>query len=547
MVQLQPSERRRFPRAPVPTPIEFQSDLGLESAVASDLSAGGMRVSTRTALALGSDVWIKFKPPATHRPMFFQGRVVRLETDTQNPGEHDGFAVGFVDPVGTATEELDRLVRRYLIENGLEPTPPSPAALEPTPSDASAPGPKSVAIRYRTEREFVDAYTQQLCDARIELQAPEAWPAGTPVEVELELPNYYEILRLETQIEGVREFTFTATAGRARGASGEILHRARILDPTSEAMRFVHGFASVFLGSRSSARVRAEPDEVHEAPVADTPVAAATASAAVPVFEGTNAARAASATVAATASPTPATSADLTALIAEALSALDAHALDAWKAPRTAASEDVSSTEPSVDSRETQRIENIEDLVARSFPSASARPADGRATPSPAPAPRTELASEASLAAARLRVSGKSASEWAALLADEDPDQRAAAASALGKLGSTAAFAVMALVVALDDADPRVRRAAAWALGDIGHGASEAVPALMDRLADADARVRWRAVRALRAIGPAASLAVPELSRALTDEDDRVRQWAETALHDLASIGSEASLSLSSV
>jgi hypothetical protein len=37
------------------------------------------------------------------------------------------------------------------------------------------------------------------------------------------------------------------------------------------------------------------------------------------------------------------------------------------------------------------------------------------------------------------------------------------------------------------------------------------------------------------------------LSRALADEDDRVRQWAETALAELASIGSEASLSGSSV
>lgn len=543
MVQLQPSERRRFPRVPVPTPIEFQSDLGLESAVASDLSAGGMRISTRTALALGSDVWVKFKPPATLRPMFFQGRVVRLETGTQNPGELDGLAVGFVDPVGAATEELDRLVRRYLIENGLETPPASTSTQDPMPSEVVASGPKSVAIRYRTEREFVDAYTQQLCDARIELLAPEAWPVGTAVEVELELPNYYEILRLEAQIESTR--AATAAGSRARGAPAEILHRARILDPTSEAMRFVHGFASVFLGSRSSAstsaRAPTETDAVHQAPVALAQAAASAAPTAARVESTADAA------VAGTTSPSPDTPADLTALIAEALSALDAHALDAWKAPSAGASEGPTSTDSSTAARETQRIENIADLVAKSFPRSAAPPPDPRSEPSPAPAPRTAVGREASLAAARLRVSGKSASEWAALLADEDPDQRAAAASALGKLGSTAAFAVAALAVVLDDSDPRVRRAAAWALGDIGHGASEAVPALTDRLSDADARVRWRAVRALRAIGPAASLAVPELSRALTDEDDRVRQWAETALHDLASIGAEDSLSLSSV
>ncbi|MFN7950362.1 MAG: HEAT repeat domain-containing protein [bacterium] len=541
MVQLQSAERRRFPRAPVTTPVEFQSELGLETAVASDLGAGGMRVSTRTALTLGSDVWIKFKPPATLRPMFFQARVVRLGPDTQNPGEHEGFAVGFVDPTGSATDELDRLVRRYLTANGLDATVP-PAA--PTPSaEAETDGPKSVAIRYRTEREFIDAYVQQLCDARIELRASQAWPVGTRVEVEIELPNYYEILRLDTVIESSLG---AVTAGPRSGAPSDFLHRARVLEPTSEAMRFVHGFASVFLSARPGPRTQAEPEAHADAASLAMPEPARAAEPATPAPEPLNAALAA-----AVAEPRPTEgegTADLTALIAEALSALDAHAVDEWKAPPREPAVAAAPAAESPANRETKRIENIADLVARSLHGASAE------RPRPSPQTERELGarspaspSAVRAAEARLRVSGKSASEWAGLLGDDDPDQRAAAASALGKLGSTAAFAVNALAAALNDVDPRVRRAAAWALGDIGHGASEAVPALTDRLADADARVRWRAVRALRAIGPAASLAVPELSRALTDEDDRVRQWAETALHDLASIGADASLSPSSV
>lgn len=504
MVQLHPSERRRYPRVPFSSPIEFQSALGLETALACDLSGGGIRVTGHTALALGSDVWLKFKPPATPRPMFLQGRVVRLGPPTTSPGEHDGFAIGFVDPAGANLEELDRSVRRYLVESGLE-------AVEPAPTEAAA-RPLTCHVAYRNEREFIDAYTQHLCGGHIELSSHERLATGAAVELELELPNYYEILRVAARIES-----------EAGSSGAETLYRARILEPTSDAMCFVHGFASVFLGSREvkkpqPAAVAAPP------PIAEPTLATIPEPAPAPERAGDT---------------------DLTALVAEALSALDDHAVSEWKSPRVLlAPEEAAAAADST--RETQRIENIADLVAESYrdraaakaadlPRLAARPASP-VSPAPATAAQRDLES-------RLKVSGKSAAEWAAALADVDPDVRAAAASALGKLGSTAAFAVTSLAAALGDRDPRVRRAAAWALGDVGPGAAEAVPALMDALADLDGRVRWRAIRALRAIGPAAALAVPELSRALTDDDDRVRQWAATALADLAGIGADAEAS----
>lgn len=506
MVQMHASERRRYPRVPFSSPIEYQSALGLETALACDLSGGGMRLTGHTALPLGSDVWLKFKPPTTLRPMFLQGRVVRLGPPTTNVGEHDGFAIGFVDPAGSNVEELDRSVRRYLAESGVVLDAPSPPVSGPVPCH----------VAYRSERDFVDAYTQHLCGGYIEVRSAEPLATGAELELELELPNYYEILRLAARVES------------ELGASGaERLYRARILEPGGEAMRFVHGFASVFLGAREARRPKsAEPAPVSRpSPVATPAAEAAAAPSPAPATAAPVAAPAAAA-AAATEGDT-----DLAALVAEALSALDEHAVAEWKSPRSLLGPEEAAAQPAT-TLETQRIENIAEVVAETF----------RARPTPE---RVAGTASAPPEAGRLKVSGKSAAEWALALADVDPDLRAAAASALGKLGSTAAFAVASLADALGDRDPRVRRAAAWALGDVGVGAAEAVPALIDALSDGDGRVRWRAVRALRAIGPAAALAVPELSRALTDEDDRVRQWAATALADLAGIAADGEASFS--
>ncbi len=98
--------------------------------------------------------------------------------------------------------------------------------------------------------------------------------------------------------------------------------------------------------------------------------------------------------------------------------------------------------------------------------------------------------------------SGSSVPELLARLEGHDPRQRAAAARALGNLGSAAESAVPKLVRRLDDPEPPIRAGAAWALGHVGPGAKAALLPLAARLRDRDASVRFRAEESLGRIGP---------------------------------------------
>ena len=136
--------------------------------------------------------------------------------------------------------------------------------------------------------------------------------------------------------------------------------------------------------------------------------------------------------------------------------------------------------------------------------------------------------------------SGSSVPELLARLEDRDPRQRAAAARALGNLGSAAESAVPNLVRRLDDPEPPIRAGAAWALGQIGPDARSAVPALL--LAFKDAGIRWRVADALRAIGPSAFAAVPDLVASLQDPSSNVRWRAAEALGAMGPIASRAAV-----
>jgi len=74
---------------------------------------------------------------------------------------------------------------------------------------------------------------------------------------------------------------------------------------------------------------------------------------------------------------------------------------------------------------------------------------------------------------------------------------RAAAASALGQMGSDAALVVPNLIEALKDLDPGVRAAAASALGQMGSDAALVIPNLIEALKDLDPGVRTATVSAL--------------------------------------------------
>lgn len=118
--------------------------------------------------------------------------------------------------------------------------------------------------------------------------------------------------------------------------------------------------------------------------------------------------------------------------------------------------------------------------------------------------------------------------DWIRDLGAADAATRAAAATSLGQLGSTAA--VGPLAAALRDPAPEVRAAAAGALGDLGAGAAPAAADLVAASTDASTGVRDAARRALRAVGaPGLEGILPILA----SEDEGLRRAAAVALQDL--------------
>jgi HEAT repeat protein len=146
-----------------------------------------------------------------------------------------------------------------------------------------------------------------------------------------------------------------------------------------------------------------------------------------------------------------------------------------------------------------------------------------------------DVRAEAAAAAGRVRAPGAVPIllDW---LTDPDPGSRAAALAALGKLGDPAAGAV--LLPALSDVSPQVRREAVLAIA--ATGAAAHVLALRAGLLDADAEVRSAAARALgarRAVGARAAL-----QASATDRDGDVRAAVLRALGQIGGAGSVAVL-----
>lgn len=151
-------------------------------------------------------------------------------------------------------------------------------------------------------------------------------------------------------------------------------------------------------------------------------------------------------------------------------------------------------------------------------------------------------------------------------LADDEPQVRAAAAEALGKIGQGSAAAlpqlflvvrdrdatvrlktvealpnisrdtsiVDALVGAFSDSAPEVRRAAAAALGALSMSTSRSITALVRALTDSSAAVRAAAALALAEIGPPARDSRVALLAARRDSSPQVRRVVEDALRRIA-------------
>lgn len=151
-------------------------------------------------------------------------------------------------------------------------------------------------------------------------------------------------------------------------------------------------------------------------------------------------------------------------------------------------------------------------------------------------------------------------------LSDEEPQVRAAAAEALGRIGQGSAPAlpqlfllvrdpdatvrlktvealpnvtrdtsiISRLILALSDSAPEVRRGSAASLGALGTSTSRSVAALGRALEDPSAAVRAAAALALAEIGPPARASRVALLAAQRDSSAQVRRVVEDALRRIA-------------
>lgn len=109
------------------------------------------------------------------------------------------------------------------------------------------------------------------------------------------------------------------------------------------------------------------------------------------------------------------------------------------------------------------------------------------------------------------------------VLRDANPNVRAGAARALGKIGDRRALSALEFCLRFDNST-EVRKSAVWAL----HlGDARAVPALVDALGDTDEWVRFGAVIVLAKIG---TPAVKSLTNALKSDDATIRATAAETL-----------------
>lgn len=120
------------------------------------------------------------------------------------------------------------------------------------------------------------------------------------------------------------------------------------------------------------------------------------------------------------------------------------------------------------------------------------------------------------------------AARLASLLEDQDPEVRASAAQALGKIAVP--DSVPALLRSLEDSAPDVRAMSAWALGRFGEDVlDEAGIALAERLDDPSPAVKQAAAQALGAVGGTQAI-VELLTERLTRSDVETRRASVQAL-----------------
>jgi len=115
-------------------------------------------------------------------------------------------------------------------------------------------------------------------------------------------------------------------------------------------------------------------------------------------------------------------------------------------------------------------------------------------------------------------------------LASRNPQQRAAAASLLGRLKQSPSVVIPVLILRLDDTVALVRESAARSLGLFESLAQSAVEPLRKCLRDNNRTVTLAALESLGSIGSEAQSAIPQVIEALADSDPRLRKAAAKSL-----------------
>ncbi len=108
---------------------------------------------------------------------------------------------------------------------------------------------------------------------------------------------------------------------------------------------------------------------------------------------------------------------------------------------------------------------------------------------------------------------------------------RAAAASALGKIGSPAMSAIPELKKALQEKDSNLRGQTAVAIWRINSDIATTLPVLLEEMPRTSEHSKWDWIIALGEMGPSAVEAIPQLMRELKEDNQAwVRQYVTNAL-----------------
>ncbi|MGC3999911.1 MAG: response regulator [Anaeromyxobacter sp.] len=155
-------------------------------------------VAAPIAPPVGDAVPLVVRVPGEPRPLEVQAQVAEVRTPaTAGPGQAAGFALQLIDPPERLVEALTaraiaegnfkeiRAAPRFTVNAPVKiVTPGQPAA-----PAAAGPGPARALIEYATDQELAADFVENLSQGGAFVRSATPPPVGTPVELQLRLPN----------------------------------------------------------------------------------------------------------------------------------------------------------------------------------------------------------------------------------------------------------------------------------------------------------------------------------------------------------------------